>query len=218
MPKESDSSSGKRAARVTTRAASAAAVSRQSRSGVLKSGKRFSIALRIADPAWKADLPDLGRYARRILRGALAAELPGNTPVELSLLLTDDAEMARLNTDWRGKPKPTNVLSFPAEDAVDPQHPPAYLGDIALGHGICAREAARARKSLADHFGHLLVHGALHLLGYDHETDEQAAAMEPRESVILAGFGIADPYMRRASGKSGAQKSSQKKAGKRKRT
>ena len=181
MPKESDSSGGKSAAGGKPAAA-------------LVLSKRFTIALRVADPAWKVALPDLGRYARRILRGALAAELPGRSHTELSLLLTDDAEMARLNTDWRGKPKPTNVLSFPAEAAVDPRQPPAYLGDIALGYGICAREAAKARKPLADHLGHLLVHGALHLLGYDHESDEQAAAMEPREVAILAGFGIADPY------------------------
>lgn len=197
MPKESDSSGGRRRQRgaASEKPVVAPLSLRSLPLGTLPLSRRFTIALRIADPAWKAALPDIGRYARRMLRGALAAELTaGGAVCELSLLLTDDAEMARLNTDWRGKPKPTNVLSFPAEAAVDPDHPPSYLGDIALGYGICAREASKARKPLADHLGHLLVHGALHLLGYDHETDEQAAAMEPREVEILAGLGIADPY------------------------
>ncbi len=187
MPKESDSSKAPRAA------------GKKPAATALSLNRRFTITLRIADPAWKADLPDPGRLARRVLRKALAAELPGRGTSELSLLLTDDAEMARLNTDWRGKPKPTNVLSFPAEAEVDPRRPPDYLGDIALGYGVCAREAAKARKPLADHFSHLLIHGALHLLGYDHEDDEQAVAMESREVALLAGFGIADPYRPSAS-------------------
>lgn len=200
MPKESDSSGGRRRQRgAASKQPVAAPLSlRALPLRTLPLSRRFTIALRIADPAWKTALPDIGRYARRMLRVALASELParpGREDVcEVSLLLTSDAEMAQLNTDWRGKPKPTNVLSFPAEAAVDPDQPPPYLGDIALGYGICAREASKARKPLADHLGHLLVHGALHLLGYDHETDEQAAAMEPREVEILAGLGIADPY------------------------
>ena len=158
-----------------------------------KSSTRFAIDLRIADAAWRQAVPGVAVLVRRACRAALAMEL-GNGESGLALLLTNDAEMRQLNGDWRGKQKPTNVLSFPAEAAVDPAAPPDYLGDIALGLEICAAEAAEQGKSLADHVAHLVVHGTLHLLGYDHETNEQAAAMEPREVEILAGLGIADPY------------------------
>lgn len=159
------------------------------------SAARFAIDLRLADPAWRRALPNAAALVRRACRAALKDELPkGRTA--LSLLLTSDAEMMQLNTDWRGKPKPTNVLSFPAEGAVDPAKPPPYLGDIALGLEICQQEAREQQKPLADHVAHLVVHGTLHLLGYDHETDEQAQAMEPREVEILGGLKIPDPYAR----------------------
>ena len=96
---------------------------------------------------------------------------------------------SRLNRDFRGKDKPTNVLSFPA-----PANPEGHLGDIAIAYGVTAREAETAGKSLADHATHLAVHGVLHLLGYDHETDAEAEVMEPLEDAILAELGIADPY------------------------
>lgn len=155
---------------------------------------RFPVVVRIAAPAWKDGLPGVATLVRRAVRRALLEELPPRAGTELTVLLTDDAEMRRLNTDWRGKRKPTNVLSFPAEAALDPARPPAYLGDIALGYGICAAEARAAGRPLADHVAHLAVHGVLHLLGYDHVTDEQAAAMEPREIELLAQLGIPDPY------------------------
>ena len=109
----------------------------------------------------------------------------------LTILLADDAALRRLNREFRGKDKPTNVLSFPAAP-----NPEGHLGDIAIAYGVTAREAAEGGKSFADHATHLAVHGVLHLLGYDHETEAEAAIMEPLETAILAELGIADPYAR----------------------
>ena len=132
--------------------------------------------------------------ARRAMTAALAAAADRpDGPVEISLLLTDDAGIRALNRQWRGKDAPTNVLSFPA-----PEHPdvpgPRLLGDVALAHETVRREAEAEGKSFEDHVAHLLVHGALHLLGYDHELEAQAEIMEALEVKALAALGIADPY------------------------
>lgn len=157
-------------------------------------GSSIDIDIRIAAAGWRTALPGPAALVRRAVRAALKAELPAKAATGLSILLTDDAEMRKLNAGWRAKDKPTNVLSFPADAAINPARPPAYLGDIALGLAICRREAKEQGKTLADHVAHLTVHGVLHLLGYDHMDDEQAAAMEPREVEILAGLKITDPY------------------------
>ncbi|MBX7540207.1 rRNA maturation RNase YbeY [Qipengyuania sphaerica] len=121
-----------------------------------------------------------------------------------SLLFTDDEQVHELNKEWRGKDKPTNVLSFPMlerEDLLDlgESGPPEMLGDIALAFETCEREAGEKGVSLADHTTHLLIHGFLHLAGHDHvDSDEQAAAMEKLEIEALALLGIADPYGDRA--------------------
>jgi probable rRNA maturation factor len=120
------------------------------------------------------------------LRAAARAENAGGAVV---LLLTDDAAVARLNQQWRGKSGPTNVLSFPA-----PQNPHGHLGDIAMAAEIIAAEARAQGKSLDAHAAHLAVHGFLHLLGYDHHTESEAEIMEARERAILASLGLADPY------------------------
>ncbi len=152
-----------------------------------------AVDIRVASDGWRKALPNVAAALRRAARAALKDEIaPRETG--LSILLTDDAEMRKLNAGWRAKDRPTNVLSFPAEAAVDPRNPPDYLGDIALGLATCRREAAEQGKSLADHVVHLTVHGVLHLIGYDHMNEEEANAMEPREVAILAGLGIADPY------------------------
>lgn len=167
---------------------------------------KVAVDIRIATAGWRAALPDAAALLRRAVRAALKAELPAQAETGLSILLTDDAEMRKLNAGWRAKDKPTNVLSFPAEAAVDPDAPPAYLGDIALGLSTCKREAAEHGKTLADHVTHLTVHGVLHLIGYDHMSDAEAGAMEPREIEILGGLGIANPYIappRRAARKAG---------------
>jgi probable rRNA maturation factor len=130
---------------------------------------------------------------------SVAPEL-ANPRLCASLLFTTDAELRALNRKWRGKEKPTNVLSFPMLDrdellALAPEGPPELLGDIALAFETCQREAAEKGISLDHHAAHLVVHGLLHLAGYDHETGvAQAAAMEALETKALAGMGIADPY------------------------
>ena len=123
---------------------------------------------------------------------------------EISLLACNDARIAALNEDFRGKPQPTNVLSWPSEERGAPHDgaapaPPrpgtgAELGDIAIAYGICAAEAEAGEKPLADHVTHLIVHAVLHLLGYDHVRDADAALMEACEVAILGKLGIPDPY------------------------
>ena len=121
-------------------------------------------------------------------------------PVEISLLACDDGAIAELNKDFRGKASPTNVLSWPAEELAPPALPRAdpdgtvSLGDIAISFDTCAREAAAAGKPLDLHVTHLIVHGTLHLLGYDHETDAEAEVMERLETEILGNLGHPDPY------------------------
>ncbi len=126
--------------------------------------------------------------------------------VSLAILATDDAEIAELNAEFRGKPVPTNVLSWPATDlaAAEPGGMPAMphadvfgeieLGDVAISYDTCAREAKAAGKPVSDHVTHLIVHGLLHLLGYDHIRDPDATLMQGREVEILGKLGIDDPY------------------------
>jgi probable rRNA maturation factor len=108
---------------------------------------------------------------------------------DVTILLTSDEAVRALNARFRGHDKPTNVLSFPAPESAHP-----HLGDIALAYGVCAAEAESQGKPLAHHLTHLTVHGVLHLLGYDHETESEAEAMEALERTLVARFGIADPY------------------------
>jgi probable rRNA maturation factor len=128
--------------------------------------------------------------------GAVFAELAqaASDDTELSLLFTDDAHIRVLNRDWRGKDKPTNVLSFPAMPVTPGGAVPPMLGDIALAFETVAAEAALEGKSFDHHLVHLIVHGLLHLLGHDHEDDVQAEAMEALERAALARLAIPDPY------------------------
>ncbi|WP_127091403.1 rRNA maturation RNase YbeY [Aquabacter cavernae] len=145
-------------------------------------------------PGWDA-LPDADALAERAVRAALAeaADLEEDVDFELSVTLTDDARIRILNRDWRGKDKPTNVLSFPAADVPD-DVTPVPLGDVILALETVRAEAEDEGKALADHFTHLVVHGTLHLIGFDHESEDEAEEMEDTERRILAGLGIADPY------------------------
>lgn len=136
------------------------------------------------------------RAAKAALQGAVIA--PDAT---LSVLLADNATVQGLNAQFRGKDKPTNVLSFPA--APMPGQDEQVLGDIALAFETCRAEAHDEGKRLADHVTHLVIHGVLHLLGYDHETDADAEAMESRETALLAGFGIDNPYGERPEPEAG---------------
>lgn len=115
-------------------------------------------------------------------------------PVEVSLLFTDDAAMAEINGEWRGKPAPTNVLSFPAFPVTPGKMPGPMLGDIVLARETIEREAAEMGKPVEAHVAHLLVHGFLHLFGYDHIETTDAEKMEGLETRILAELGLSDPY------------------------
>jgi probable rRNA maturation factor len=159
----------------------------------------------IEDARWEGlDLPALAETA---CAAVLADQTLPVTGFEVSLLGCDDARISVLNADFRGKPVPTNVLSWPADeraaegdgaapDLPEPGPPemPESLGDIAIAYETCAREAKEQGKSATDHVTHLLVHGILHLLGYDHMRPQDAALMEQAEIRILAKLGIANPY------------------------
>lgn len=144
------------------------------------------IEVEIEDDAWAAALGDPAGVARSAAEAALAgAAREGDVVV----LLTDDASIAELNQGFRGKAGPTNVLSFPAPESARP-----HLGDVAVAYGVCAREADVQGKALQHHMLHLVAHGVLHLVGYDHETDSEAEVMEALERRVLAGLGAPDPY------------------------
>ena len=159
----------------------------------------------IEDHRWQAaGLEAIAERAAQAVLGHLGLE-PGDYAI--SLLGCNDARIAELNADFRGKPQPTNVLSWPSAERGAPEAgarpaPPApgpggeavELGDIAIAHDICAAEAAAAGRSLHDHALHLVAHGVLHLLGFDHERDADAALMEGIERAVLGKLGVADPY------------------------
>ena len=160
----------------------------------------MSVDCIIEDDRW-GDIEALAEIATKAALERLGLE---PSVFEISLLACDDARIAVLNADFRDKPQPTNVLSWPSDErgaAVDgempvpPQiGPDSELGDIAIAYDTCAREAAQAGKPMRDHTIHLLVHGTLHLLGFDHERDGDAALMEGLETEILGKLGIPDPY------------------------
>ena len=150
-----------------------------------KRRKPPAITLLVEESLWRRRKPALV-LLRRAARLALAEHRTGRSPVQLTILLGDDARLKALNRQFRGKNKPTNVLSFPGEGP--------YLGDIALAYGTIAREARAQGKSFAAHAAHLAAHGVLHLIGFDHETPEEAEAMESLETALVARLGISDPY------------------------
>lgn len=147
------------------------------------------IDLRVADERWGA-LGDCDQFAARVL--SLAASRM-SAAGEAAILLTDDVEMRALNKQWRGLDKATDVLSFPGEGPEIPGQP-QYLGDIAIGYDTARRDAESMGRPFEAHMAHLLIHGFLHLLGYDHIEPEDAKVMEPLEVELLARLGWADPY------------------------
>ena len=149
------------------------------------------IEVEIEDHAWSSALPDASDAAERAAQAVIDQIVPaddGEAP-GVVVLLTSDEAVAELNERFRHKAGPTNVLSFPAS-----ANPENHLGDLCLAYGVCAREAAEQGKPLEHHLMHLVAHGVLHLLGYDHETDGEAEAMEALERSILEGLGVPDPY------------------------
>jgi probable rRNA maturation factor len=146
---------------------------------------------------WRRSVPAASDLAHRAAKAAIINENMTAAALELSILLTDNAAIAELNSQWRGKSGPTNVLSFPAEmDAAQalPAGAPVLLGDIAVALEMLMTEAQDAGIAPEDHLHHLVVHGALHLCGYDHENDADAERMEGREIEILKALGVSDPY------------------------
>lgn len=159
------------------------------------------IAITIDCPDWSIAIPDLITLVSRAVEAARNAVASATwiSHAEVAISLTDDDAVAALNEQWRGKKGPTNVLSFPIHDlrpGAWPKGPagPALLGDVVLAFGTVEREARELGKPLADHLAHLIVHGTLHLLGYDHENEADALLMEDLERHILATLGIDDPY------------------------
>ena len=176
-----------------------------------------AIAVEIEDEAWTRALPEAAAVAEKAAEAVLnylarpgggrdpgldrshsagkdwAAASAGTSGLEVTILLTDDEAVRDLNARFRGKDGSTNVLSFPAPDFARP-----HLGDLALAYGVCAQEASAQGKTLADHLSHLTVHGVLHLLGYDHEAEEEAEQMEAMERRILEQLGVRDPYAHEA--------------------
>jgi probable rRNA maturation factor len=161
-----------------------------------------TIAVTVGPDGWRTALGDPEALCRKAVAAALAKAVPGRwlAEAEVSLLLSDDVTVRRLNADWRGHDRATNVLSFPALGLVPgvwpdqaPARPP-FLGDIVLALETVRREAASEGKPLPAHLSHLVVHGTLHLLGYDHEREADARVMEGLERRILAALGVADPY------------------------
>lgn len=162
----------------------------------------IEIDIRVEAAAWHGTVPSLEDSVDTAARAALEfVELSGPL-FELSILLTDDSAIAKLNQEWRGKSGPTNVLSFPgespapvaAENGTTDDGMPVLLGDIVIACETVRTEADRAGISIDNHLQHLVVHGVLHLLGYDHEVDEDADVMERCEIEILGTLGVSDPY------------------------
>lgn len=173
--------------------------------------ERLDISFSLESGDWETAVADVERLTETAARAAFeAAEKPeilgGGTPVEMSLVLADDALVQTLNRDYRDKDKPTNVLSFALLDDLDDtdestddvlardEGMPILIGDVILAFETVQREALEQGKSFEDHLTHLVIHGVLHLLGYDHQSDPDADRMERLETSILARLGIADPY------------------------
>ena len=150
----------------------------------------LEIDLRVESGGWPADCQTLAEKACALALARADVEIDG--PLEIALLLTGDAEQQVINRDWRQIDKPTNVLSFPQGEPFDPLLGP--VGDLSFAFETVTREATELGKPFADHFTHLLVHGTLHLVGYDHQIETEALVMEGLETEILAELGIADPY------------------------
>jgi len=154
---------------------------------------KLSVDISAPSALWRG-LPRARAMARETIAACVAESgLAAGESAEVSLCLTDDAEVRALNAHWRGLDKPTSVLSFPSAPRERIREAP-LLGDIALAFESLSREAEKSGASLADHYRHLVAHGFLHLIGYDHQTDEEAERMEALERRILARLGVADPY------------------------
>ncbi|MGI0526336.1 rRNA maturation RNase YbeY [Rhizobium giardinii] len=159
----------------------------------------LDIQISVEEGPWPSEA-ELQSLSERVL-GAAAAFLRREEkqpfpkmPPEVSLVFTDDASIREINAEWRNQDKPTNVLSFPAFPLTPGKMPGPMLGDIILARETLVREAQALGKPFDEHLSHLLVHGFLHLFGYDHMEENDAERMESLETRILAGLGLSDPY------------------------
>lgn len=153
----------------------------------------LNIDILVEDKDWDEQLEDAESLAERALTAAW--DVVGSAgAAEVSVVLIDDARQQLLNRDYRGFDKPTNVLAFSTDMDTPPKGAPRLLGDITIAYETTAREAEAQDKSLANHFSHLLVHGMLHLVGFDHESKADAEKMERMEIAVLDGLSISDPY------------------------
>jgi len=161
----------------------------------------FAIDISAEADGW-AKVSNAEACVRRAAEAAMLHE--SAPPSEISIVLSDNEHIRELNKHHRGMDKPTNVLSFPAARMKTPAGTPRFLGDIVIAYETVEREASEEAKPFEDHLSHLVVHGVLHLLGYDHEDDEEAETMESHERQILAKLGIPDPYAERGGAAIGA--------------
>ncbi|MCT6824161.1 rRNA maturation RNase YbeY [Bartonella apis] len=152
---------------------------------------RYDVAIN-AD-GWQSE-HSLRMLVDRVLEATLHGLEFDDVDSELSLVFTDDANIRTINAKWRHIDKATNVLSFPAFPIQPGQRPGPILGDIVIARETVQREAQEENKGFDDHLSHLIVHGLLHLTGYDHQNDDEAEQMESLERKILASLGISDPY------------------------
>ncbi len=167
----------------------------------MKTANSYKIAVLDPCPHWRKNIPALPHKARRFAKAAVAAALAEGISVELNLVFADDRLMRDLNRKFRGKDKPTNVLSFPQmsprelKKSLRQLKSTLVLGDVVMGYQTVRREAKEQGKALLDHMAHLTVHGVLHLFGHDHYNAAASRRMERLEKRVLAGFGISDPYL-----------------------
>ena len=161
---------------------------------LVSSALPFTEVLVVAD-CWQTE-PDAEAVIQRAINAAAEIADADVGEAEIAVMLTDDSGIRTLNSNWRGIDKPTNVLSFPAlqPTAGSPSDAPRMLGDIAIAYQTMRKEADDEQKPFDHHLSHLAIHGFLHLIGYDHEKDADADAMESLEQEILAHLGIPDPY------------------------
>lgn len=158
----------------------------------------IAVIVDVVTAAWGDAVPELESLVAAAARAAVAgAPVAVPAMAELGVRLTDDAEIRTLNKSWRDRDAATNVLAFALNDSPAPSDPEAaaMLGDVVVALETCVAEARDQDKALADHLSHLVVHGTLHLLGFDHENDGEADAMEALERVVLRGLGVPDPYL-----------------------
>ncbi len=156
----------------------------------------LKLALEVEDPRWDDTLPDAANLIEQAVALALTDFDNAGRTVEVGVRLVDDGTIQALNRDWRGRDKPTNVLSFPLGDpgpVIDPDFP-WLIGDIVMSYDTVTAESVRDSKLLEHHLVHLVVHATLHLIGHEHEDEAEAEFMEAAEVRLLAGLGIPDPY------------------------